>query len=146
MLDLTRFTRVKILLSSSPEVPFENTFRGVPRMCLESLTSPYISAYIHSRLWEDPSIREISQIEKEEARKLSATIISSAQGVFFWVALALDIIIDCINNHDDFEEIRHRVAHLPPQLDDLFTHILISKRSATSRSHEITRQPNRQRS
>ncbi|KAM0721527.1 hypothetical protein Q7P37_002452 [Cladosporium fusiforme] len=127
MLDLTRSTKVKILLSSRPEVPFENAFRGAPGICLESLTSPDISAYIHSRLWTDPGIREMSHIEEDEARKLSTMISRSAQGVFLWVALALDIIIDCINNHDHFEEIHHRVAHLPPELDDLFTHILLKR-------------------
>lgn len=50
MLDLIRSTRVNKLLSSSLEVPVENAFRGVPGMCLESPTSPDISAYIHSRL------------------------------------------------------------------------------------------------
>lgn len=52
MLYLTRSTRVKILLSSRAEVPIENTFRGVTGICLESLTSPDILAFIHSRLWK----------------------------------------------------------------------------------------------
>lgn len=115
MLDITSSERVKILLSSRPEVPFENAYRGVPGICLESLTGSDILVYIESRLWSDSGIRELSSTEENETQDLSALIIRRAQGVFLWVALAVDILIDCINNHDYFEEIHHRVAQLSPE-------------------------------
>ena len=127
VLNMTRSRRIKILVSSRPEAPFERAFRQQPMLRLETLTAPDIAAYIRLRLWSDESRQIITSREQKSLDDIRNFIIKHAQGVFLWVALVLDIALDGIKNYEDPSTIRDRVMLLPKELDTLFTHILIER-------------------
>ena len=127
MLELTRSPRVKLLLSSRPETPFKTAFQQCPTLRLEKLTESDISAYVNTRLWSNPAVRNISDVEAESIEEIASFILNSAQGVFLWVVLTLSIALDGISNHEDLAVVRDRVTHLPPELDEMFTHILTKR-------------------
>jgi hypothetical protein len=127
---MTASTNVKIVLASRPEAPFESVF-GVglrcPTLRLEALTKKDISSYVAARLWKNPSLRQFSGIEENLAYEIESYVIDNAKGVFLWVTLVMDIVTDGIDHHDDFQTIKQRVTDLPPELDDLFSHILLRR-------------------
>ncbi|KAM0708445.1 hypothetical protein Q7P35_005097 [Cladosporium inversicolor] len=127
MLDMTRSKRIKLLLSSRPETPFETVFRDCPVLRLELLTMPDISAYVEKRLWSNPSLRNIRALEEDSLYDIASFIIENAAGVFLWVVLVLNIALDGINNFEHPLAIRDRIMLLPPELDDIFTHIMTKR-------------------
>jgi hypothetical protein len=127
MLDLTRSPRVKLLLSSRPETPFKAAFQQCPTLRLEKLTEPDMSAYVNKRLWSNPAVNNISGVDVDSIREIATFILDNAQGVFLWVVLTLSIALDGISNHEDLAAVRDRVTLLPPELDEMFTHILTKR-------------------
>lgn len=127
MLTMTRSPNVKLLLSSRPETSFEVAFQQCPSLCLETLTKPDILEYVETRLWSNAARRNLAESEQQGAREIADYIISHAQGVFLWVTLALNIALDGINNFEDLLAIRDRIVRLPPELGDLFDHIMTKR-------------------
>ena len=127
MLELTRSPRVKLLLSSRPETPFKTAFQQCPTLRLEKLTESDISAYVDKRLWSNHAVRNVSDVQAESIKGIESFILNNAQGVFLWVVLTLSIALDGISNHEDLAVVRDRVTHLPPELDEMFTHILTKR-------------------
>jgi hypothetical protein len=127
---MTASTKVKIVLASRPEAPLESVFDvglRCPTLRLEALTKKDISSYVAARLWKNPSLPQFSGIEENLAYEIQSYVIDNAKGVFLWVTLVMDIVIDGIDHHDDFQTIKQRVTDLPPELDDLFSHILLRR-------------------
>lgn len=54
-------------------------------------------------------------------------IIGTADGVFLWVVLAVNIVLDGLSCFEDLAIIRNRIMLLPPELEDLFAHVLTSR-------------------
>jgi len=127
MLNLVRSPRVKLLLSSRPETPFKTAFHQCPTLRLETLTESDMSAYVNQRLSSNASAMNISESEADSIDRIASFIIDHAQGVFLWVVLTLNIALDGIRNHEDLAIVRDRVMLLPPELDDMFTHILTQR-------------------
>jgi len=127
---MTVSTKVKIVLASRPEAPFESVF-GVglrcPTLRLEVFTKNDISSYVAARLWKNSSLRRLTGTEESLAYEIESYVIDNAKGVFLWVTLVMDIVIDGIDHHDDFQTIKKRITDLPPELDDLFSHILLRR-------------------
>lgn len=124
MLNMTKYSRVKCLLSSRLETPFKVAFRQSPQLRLEMLTKPDILAYVETKLWSNPLLRDISAAEEHSISEIGLYIVDHAEGVFLWVALVMNIALTAINEYDDPQAIRKRITELPPELNDLFTHIL----------------------
>ena len=126
-LDMTRSMRVKLLVSSRPEAAFESVFRQCPSIRLENLTKPDIVSYVKSRLWTSPSVKRISNSERFGVDDIEKFIVGHANGVFLWVALVLNVVLDGLNNYEDLWSIRDRIQSLPPELDALFAHIMFQR-------------------
>jgi hypothetical protein len=124
MLELTRSSRVKLLLSSRPDTPFKTAFQPCPTLRLEKLTGPDISAYVKKRLWSNLLVTAISGVEAGSINDIASFILNNAQGVFLWAVLTLNIALDGINNHEDLAVVLDSVTLLPRELHDMFTHIL----------------------
>ncbi|TLD09746.1 small s protein [Venturia nashicola] len=126
-LGLARSKRVKFLVSSRPEAVFQSSLRHCPTVRLESMTALDILSFVKTRLWSNPSLRDISDSEKRGISDIEEFIIENAHGVFLWVALVLNIALDGINNFEDPLAIRDRVKLLPDEINHLFEHILFRR-------------------
>lgn len=123
-LEIVSCLNIKLLLSSRPEMPFATGFRRCPSLRLETLTKSDIMAYINAKLWSYSSLRDITQSEEIEARKIADFVSKNAEGVFLWVVLVLNIVQAGLNDYDDITLIRSRILQLPLELESLFKHIL----------------------
>lgn len=140
MLDMAQSPRVKILLSSRPESAFASCFhrRVVPTIHLHHLTRPDIAAYVDARLPSVSSLDITERWDEAETRYVADYIVDNAAGVFLWVILIVNIVLDGVHHSDGIRMIRQRIEELPQELDDLFTHIL-TKRIAQRHKPEAFR-------
>ncbi|RYO80686.1 hypothetical protein DL766_000327 [Monosporascus sp. MC13-8B] len=87
--------------------------------------------YVESTIGSHPYMQQLALAESyadtEEsspAAQIIDELVSKASGVFLWVILACRSLIEGFAAYDNIEELRKRVDELPPELEDLFQHML----------------------
>jgi hypothetical protein len=123
-------TAVKICLSSRPWAVFERAFQlSVPHLRLQDLTHNDMVDYATNRLREPKEVGELLRTSPS-ASDLIETIVSSADGVFLWVRVALDNVLDNIPRENvSISQIRAMVQSLPRDLDRLFEKLLFNDKT-----------------
>jgi len=116
--------RIKILVSSRPIPACVAAFGGLPRLQLQDLTQQDIQKYVEDTVGSHSSMKRHRQRQPEASRALLQELVQKSCGVFLWVILACRSILDGFNDYDRLSEIRRRVDELPPELEDMFTHML----------------------
>jgi hypothetical protein len=118
---------MKLCVSSRPWYMFRDAFGGDPKrqIKLEDLTRDDIRNYVHHKLRESPQYRKI-QVEKEQYAEFEQEVVTRAQGVFLWVALASQSLLRGFTNADRICDLQGRLRLLPPTLEEYFQHMLDS--------------------
>lgn len=102
---------VKMCVSSRPMNEFETAFRGFPCLQLELLTSGDIGDYVR---------REVGEVVPPDCiqayEHYIGEIITKASGVFMWVRLATDILVDGIVNESEHSHLEALMNSLPSEL------------------------------
>lgn len=104
---------LKICLSSRhyPHI----SIRNCPKINVEDQNGPDIMTYLRTKL--RPMIDEqVSELEK--------AIIQKASGVFLWVVLVVEMLIEAVSDGEPTKLMRDMLQGVPPKLDDLFVQIL----------------------
>ena len=57
---------------------------------------------------------------------LKQYIVEKSSGVFLWTVLVVRSLMTGLRNHDTVEELRKRLDLLPPELDQLYRHMIKS--------------------
>lgn len=107
-LDKIRFPNVKIIVSSRSEPAFERRFKNEPQLRVQDLTVRDLQTYAADML-----LRDVKVYIREE-------LVERAEGVFLWLALAVQSINRGLSSGDSFEELHKRVRKLPRGLNDLY--------------------------
>lgn len=116
---------VKALVSSRPLPAFESSFEGVPTLRLHELTHNDVTAYVEAQL--GPRLRSTNSPahgSKSNTDLLLAQIVDAASGVFLWVKLVVQSLVEGIENGDTTEDLRLRLSAIPRDLEDLFEHMI----------------------
>lgn len=121
---LSKLPNVKILVSSRPEPGFVDAFSAKPMLKLEDLTRPDIKNYVEHKIERHPHMAHLLTQDPVEAREIVTELVDKASGVFLWVVLACRSVLDGFIAFDRVTEIRTRVDELPPELAELFRHML----------------------
>lgn len=102
---------VKICVSSRPMNEFELAFTGTPQFRLEALTANDIKDYVQS---------EVGKVALPESQAHYETcaneIVHKAWGVFLWVRIATEILVDGIINAIKIQELMDMLRKLPSEL------------------------------
>ncbi|KAH6887618.1 prion-inhibition and propagation-domain-containing protein [Thelonectria olida] len=114
----------KIILSSRPIPACVAAFRTLPRLQLQDLTRDDIQAYVDDRVGRHPSMRRHTRRFPEESGSLLRELVQKSCGVWLWIILACRSICSGFDDHDRLSEIQRRVDELPPELEDMFMHML----------------------
>ena len=115
---------VKICVSSRPWLVFEKAFEDRPSLLLERLTSRDIQAYVIARFTADKQYVRLAQRDPAGTKQLIADTISKACGVFLWVYLVVESLLQGITNADRTSDLQLRLASLPSDLEELFEKLL----------------------
>jgi hypothetical protein len=115
---------VKILTSSRPLVEFEEAFSDGPTLRLQDLTYRDIKIYVDTRLRRDKNFLSFYRKEPKRTSALVTEIVDSAEGVFLWVRLVVDSLLEGITYRDRLRDLKSRLWALPKDLEGMFQHML----------------------
>ncbi|KAL9628684.1 MAG: hypothetical protein Q9164_007177 [Protoblastenia rupestris] len=85
--------RLRLCLAGRPENIFKDEFQGCPGFAIHTYTTHDIRLYVEGRMQTGTSGRYTHEGEQEYSH-LIAKIIEKAQGVFLWVRLVVDELIE----------------------------------------------------
>ncbi|KAI1284239.1 hypothetical protein F5Y07DRAFT_349154 [Xylaria sp. FL0933] len=125
--EIARFLRqletrnnVKVCFSGRELAIFEHEFQGFPRAMVHIHTAESIAKYCENRLTEEaPDLEDLS--------KFTSEIVEKSSGVFLWVRLVVDLLVDGYVNGDYTQELWKEMEKLPPRLggrDGLYMHMM----------------------
>lgn len=127
ILDLTSCTgNLKLCAASRPWSNFEDAFEGRPHLMLHDLTKADIDYYISSQFHASKGFAELQQRETEYSRQFLARISKKAQGVFLWVRLVVQSLLEGLTNGDGLRDLQDRLSKLPRNLEELYEKMLTS--------------------
>ncbi|KAK7942758.1 prion-inhibition and propagation-domain-containing protein, partial [Apiospora aurea] len=118
--DLASNRNIKVLVSSRP---------------IPDLTVDDITAYVNDAIGTHSHIQNLRSMDPVGTEEILSDVVKKASGVFLWVVLACRSLLEGFAAFDYVEELRDRVNELPPELEQLFEHIL---KRIEPRDHEQT--------
>lgn len=114
---------IKAILSSRPLHGVEDSL-GTAQLHLHDLTRTDIMDYVNCILMENPRMAKLFEESPKDAAALVDNVVDSANGVFLWVTLVSRSLVEGLRNHDSIDDLRGRLAELPPDLEKLFERML----------------------
>lgn len=124
LINATEGGHTKALLSSRPLTAFIDCFDGRPQLKLQQLTHNDITTYVYDRLIINHQMSHLKATYKSETQALVEEIVSSASGVFLWVKVVVESLLEGLQDGDLIEDLRLRLRSLPKDLEALFAHML----------------------
>ncbi|KAI8631662.1 hypothetical protein F5Y19DRAFT_401525 [Xylariaceae sp. FL1651] len=121
---LEDFRNVKILISSRPLPEFERGYEGRPSLRVHELTKDDIRQYAMERLMTHQRMQNLTERDPRKTEDLLQSIVESSLGVFLWVRLVTDSLIQGLTNHDGISELQKRLEGLPSDLQALYRAML----------------------
>jgi len=122
--DISSHQNVKVCLSSRPWVVFEHIFDGCPSLRLQHLTYPDIEHYVQDKLMGNSFFQRLERNEPDRAPALVQEIVDKADGVFLWVKLVVNSLLNGIRNNDEMSHLWERLRLLPRELEPLYQRLL----------------------
>jgi hypothetical protein len=121
---LAKTANVKLLLSSRHIDTCVAAFSAGPKLALQDLTKKDIELYISDTILSHHYVAELKALDETVTDRLIEDVKKKATGVFLWVVLACRSLLAGFEAYDSPTELQSRVDELPPELEDLFRHII----------------------
>lgn len=121
---LSQSPNIKIIVSSRPIPACVQAFSGRPKIHLQDLTRDDIALYVNERIGAHPYMSDLLTIAPNDAENILSDLVEKASGVFLWVVLACNSLLEGFAACDGLSDLRQRVDELPPELESLFHHML----------------------
>lgn len=121
---LGMYDHVKVCVSSRPWVVFEDGFHQQPSLVLQHLSHSDILHYVKNNLTKEPSFRELSWADPLNASELIRSITKKASGVFLWVVLVVESLVQGLADGDRVRDLEARLEEIPEELEELFSKML----------------------
>ncbi|KAK7723813.1 hypothetical protein SLS64_000144 [Diaporthe eres] len=115
---------VKICFASRPWVVFEGAFREQPSLMLEHLTHDDRMTYVRSHFKGDSNFERIQTLDPVFSYSLFDKIVNNSEGVFLWVRLVVESLLDGMREGDRVSDLQKRLDAIPKDLEDLFQWML----------------------
>lgn len=108
--EITSLPHVKACVSTRPQATLANekTIK-MPSLTIEELTRSDIMLYVEERLLNNSKLHSLPSSER---KSLCASVSRRSNGVFLWVKLAVDSLIEGIYNGDSALELQERLGLL----------------------------------
>lgn len=110
----------KVCASSRDWTVFADYFRAHPSLRLQDLTRNDIEQYIYSHLNKSIAYAELKDSNTEDVDRLVGSLLGKASGVFLWVRIVTDVVLDGMEAGQTVNELNASVEELPPDLSDLY--------------------------
>lgn len=117
-------SNVKILVSSKPIQPCVQAFSANPKLFLQDLTYRDIDTYVDQVIGTHEHVQNLRARFPNCFVDLRLNLTNKAEGVFLWVVLACRSVREGLDNFDRLRDLKRRIDELPPELEELFRHML----------------------
>lgn len=119
---------IKVCVASRPDDDIKDLLTGISGFQIHEHTSDDVKRYVSYRLRKNPvmyrKLHDSASETSEQARKIFDQIITRAKGVFLWVRLVIDEVLDKLNNGKPLLYIQKHLRDLPEDLNKFFIHML----------------------
>lgn len=116
---------VKALLSSRPIPACVEGFSKCQKLQLQDLTKEDVMIYVTDRVSENTTFKQqLTSEDGPRAVSFLEEIVNKASGVFLWVIIVVQGVLDGLRNGDRIEELRTHLDGLPADLGKLYQHML----------------------
>ncbi|KAF4631511.1 hypothetical protein G7Y89_g6626 [Cudoniella acicularis] len=117
----------EMCVSARPHNAFEVIFERCPGIRIHEHTKRGIALYTYGRLQAaTPTTFPSAQAESQELWKIADKIVQESSGIFLWVRLAVESLLDGLENKDFAHQLRQRVRLLPKDLEEFYKQIIRS--------------------
>ncbi|TEY87421.1 hypothetical protein BOTCAL_0002g00280 [Botryotinia calthae] len=124
--ELFKSNHVKICLSSRSEIGFLDTFESMSQLRLHDLTALDIATCVRDKLDGNVQMLRLMDTSPDSCSALINEVVHSGNGVFLWIRLVIDSLLDGLRKRDDISTLRERLVKMPLKLNDLYGRILSS--------------------
>ena len=133
--DLIRFIRnsfiprggsrvnMKFCLASRPDPAFTNAFEYCPGLLVHEYTREDVQLYARQQIASSILYRDIDQ-DMSELHQLTAGITQRANGVFIWVRIVIEDLIEKFIDGSAVSQLRDIFSAMPEELKDLYRRAL----------------------
>lgn len=122
---LAKIPNVKICVSSRPWIDFSDAYSNSPwKLNLHDLTRKDIESFTISTLEGNDRFKSFKTRNPEASLDLVSCITDRAQGIFLWVHLAVQSLLQGIKNADNIVDLQRRLDELPRELEPFFERML----------------------
>ncbi|KAI1372007.1 hypothetical protein F4677DRAFT_277076 [Hypoxylon crocopeplum] len=122
--NLARSRNIKIIVSSRPIPACVDAFSRDPKLHLHDLTKDDIISYVDAEVGSHPYMEKLTCLGPVNAPKILQDLVDKASGVFLWIILACRSVLEGFAAGDYLSDLQRRIDELPPELEDLFRHML----------------------
>ena len=112
--------RVRLAMAGRPENVFKSAFQSCPGFAIHEYTTDDIRYYTEERIQAEMR-GNLNAESDEEAKNLVESIVQKAQGIFMWVRLAVNEIVEGLCEGDTIEELETLLSTIPTELRELYT-------------------------
>lgn len=105
VLATAKYPYVKICVASRPWLVFSDAFGDRPSLCVEHLTRNDVRNYITSFFTDNEHYARLSRIEPNGTSALIRDIAEKSAGVFLWVYLVVQSLLDGLSNADRLSDL-----------------------------------------
>jgi hypothetical protein len=120
ILGMAKHSYVKICVASRPWLVFADAFEDRPSLCVEDLTRNDMREYVTSHFANNKHYARLTILEPDGASSLISSLTDKSAGVFLWIYLVVQSLLDGLSNADRLSDLEARLEELPPRLEDLF--------------------------
>ena len=126
--------RLRLCLAERPENVFKDALQSYPSFTIHEHTAKDIRTYTQARIETETGSRLIDD-GIQDVLCLVKTVVEKAHGVFLWVRLVVDEMIEGLCEGDTIAELKDLLSTIPTELEELYTRALRRTRY-TSRRRE----------
>ncbi|KAM0797668.1 hypothetical protein BDR22DRAFT_862434 [Usnea florida] len=133
----TAATRIQLCFSSRPWAFLNDNLKGYASLEIHKYTKEDIWYYVGAKFEKIPAVLYYSMVKQPETQSMNAVkleITKRAEGVFLWVKLITDRLINASTESTTAEELMEMVSILPSDLQTLYERMV--DRIPTSRRQE----------
>ncbi|MCJ1394530.1 hypothetical protein MMC18_007409 [Xylographa bjoerkii] len=128
----TSFFRIRLCLAGRPENVFKDAFQSCPGFAVHEHTTKDIKLYAEGRI-HDGLGGALTDEGQRQLKFLTDNIVEKAQGVFMWVKLVVNELIEGLCEGDSIEELRELLSTIPTELEELYIRAIQRPRSTSCR-------------
>ncbi|KAJ9614416.1 hypothetical protein H2200_002552 [Cladophialophora chaetospira] len=123
ILEVAQNPEVRLCVAGRAYDVFVRAFEGCPSLRLQDLTYNDIRAYVEGCLLASKGLQSLFSSQQHMVRHLVEEVVWRADGAFLWARLAIQALLNGIDQYDSSEELFQRLAAMPPEIEKLYGHI-----------------------